>query len=209
LSYKEAGILLSGSFIAVTIWKFWQSRLPEALYLAAASIAFGFFMLSTHMHENHWFMLFPIFAMIAFQKPLFRKLFYLLSVVFFMNLLLHDPYLNALSRDFIPGPVMDLHYQQADSPIAKTFEEEGKGYVLQERAGRITIVGYFLTLLNAQAAVLLFFIWLIFFYKKRSFDSVFETKSFAPLHLLRSAVVILIFITLTSVEFMMKASRFL
>jgi Gpi18-like mannosyltransferase len=209
LSYKEAGILLSGSFIAITIWKFWNSRLPEALYIAAASIAFGFFMLSTHMHENHWFLLFPIFAMIAFKRSLFRKLFYLLSFVFFMNLILHDPYLNALTHDLIPGPVMDLHYQQGESPIAKTFEEEGKDYVLQERAGKITIVGYFLTLLNAQAAVLLFCTWLIFFYRDRSFDPILEEQSSAPLHILRSVIVVLIFVTVTSVQFMMKASRFL
>ena len=126
-----------------------------------------------------------------------------------LSFFLHDPYLNARARDFIPGPVMDLNYQQADSPIAKTFEQEGKGYILQERAGKITIVGYFLTLLNAQAAVLLFFIWLIFFYKERSFDAVVEVESFAPFHILRSTIVILIFVTLTSVQFMMKASRFL
>jgi Gpi18-like mannosyltransferase len=208
-SYKEVGILLSGSFIAITIWKFWQSDSSEALYLAAASIAFGFFMLSTHMHENHWFMMFPVFAMIAFRKPLFKKLFYILSGVFLANLLLHDPYLNYLIHDSVPGPSMDLRSQPADSPIARTFEQEGKAYVLQERTGKITIVGYFLTLLNAQAALIVFLIWLIYFYRTKSFDPVLEDQITARPAVLRSAIAIVLFVALTSLQFMMKASRFL
>ncbi len=208
-SYKEAGILLSGSFIAITIWKFWNSKSAEALYLAAASIAFGFFMLSTHMHENHWFMVFPVFAMIAFRKPVFRKFFYALSFVFIVNLLLHDPYLSYSIHDSVPGPAMDLRSQPSDSPIARTFEREGKGYVLQERTGRVTVIGYFLTLLNAQAALLLFILWLINFYRAKSFDPVLEDQTSAPPRLLRSAIAILLFVALTSVQFMIKASRFL
>jgi hypothetical protein len=208
-SYKEVGILLSGSFMAITIWKFWQSEAGEALYLAGASIAFGFFMLSTHMHENHWFMIFPAFAMIAFRKTLFKKLFYVLSAVFLFNLLLHDPYLNYLIHDSVPGPSLDLRSQPADSPIAQTFEQEGKGYVLQERTGKITIVGYFLTLLNAQAALMVFIIWLIYMYRTNSFDPILEDQATSQPAVLRSAIAIILFVALTSLQFMMKASRFL
>jgi hypothetical protein len=207
-SYKEVAILLTGSFIAITIWKFWYSSSMQALYLAAASLAFGFFMLSTHMHENHWFLFFPVFALVAFYQPRFKKLFYLLSCIFFVNLLVHDPYLNYLVHDSIPGPSIEFQ-RQTDSPIGRTFVQERKGYVLQERSGKITLVGYFLTLLNAQAALLLFIVWLLNFYQTKSFDSALENQKSSSLKLLHSAAALLLFVLLTSFQFMMKASRFL
>ena len=209
LSYKEVGILLSGSFIAITIWKFWQSSSPNALYFAAASMAFGLFMLSTHMHENHLFMFFAVFAMIAFYRPNLMKFFYLASCVFLINMLLHDPYLNYMVHDSVPGPAIEFQPHAEDSPIAKTFIEEGKGYVLQERAGKITLIGYFLTLLNAQAALLLFILWLLNFYQTKSFDPALEEPQSTSLKFLPSAIAILLFVALTSFQFMMKVSRFL
>lgn len=171
LSYKICGILFSGLFIIITLWKFWNSESRRALYFAAASMAFGFYILSTHMHENHLFGFFAIFALIAFRDVRFRRLFYLLSGVFLANLLLHDPYINYVVGNHVSARRLNLPFSSLeDSPIAKTFQQEGKSYVLLERSGKISVIRFFLTFLNAQLAVIIFVYWLLAYYKKRTFD---------------------------------------
>lgn len=62
----------------------------RAAILAAAAF-FSFFMLSTHMHENHLFVVLPLLAAAAPAGRAWRRLFVAVTVAVLMNLALHDP----------------------------------------------------------------------------------------------------------------------
>lgn len=69
---------------------------PMALLLALG-VSFSFFMLSTHMHENHLFLAIPlVLALVPFDRPgdrAFALLAGALTVGISLNLVLHDPVL--------------------------------------------------------------------------------------------------------------------
>lgn len=71
---------------------------PAAALLLALGIAFSFFMLSTHMHENHLFLALPLsIALLPFAPERSRAYAWLaglLSVGFLLNLVPHDPLLS-------------------------------------------------------------------------------------------------------------------
>lgn len=57
----------------------------------ASAVGFSFFMLSTHMHENHLFVVLPLLAAAAPAGRSWRRLFVAVTVAVLMNLALHDP----------------------------------------------------------------------------------------------------------------------
>jgi hypothetical protein len=173
VSFKAAGLALFGSFFLVTLVRLGRSREPRALYIAAASTAIGFFVLSTHMHENHLFGALPLLALAGLEARPARIVCVALSVTFLANLLLHDPFLTHLVRPYVPGPQLLLP-QQLDVP--KHLEEylTAQGYpgVAEEIRGETSLLGLLATLVNAQATVLLFAGWLAFACAGRGFDAV-------------------------------------
>jgi hypothetical protein len=67
---------------------------PQQILLLAAAVGFSFFILSTHLHENHMFTVIPLLApLLLFAGP-WRKLFIAVSLAVLLNLSLHDPALN-------------------------------------------------------------------------------------------------------------------
>lgn len=62
----------------------------QAAVLAAA-VGFAFFMLSTHMHENHLFVVLPLLAAASPAGRAWRRLFVAATVAVLLNLVLHDP----------------------------------------------------------------------------------------------------------------------
>jgi Gpi18-like mannosyltransferase len=68
---------------------------PDAGILAAA-VAFSFFILSTHMHENHLFTALPLLVLALPLGARWRTMFVLVSLALFLNLALHDPALPGL-----------------------------------------------------------------------------------------------------------------
>ena len=59
--------------------------------ILAAAVGFGFFMLATHMHENHLFVVVPLLAAALPAGPAWRRLFVAITIGVLLNLLLHDP----------------------------------------------------------------------------------------------------------------------
>jgi len=57
----------------------------------AAAVGFGFFMFSTHMHENHLFVALPLLAAALPAGRAWRRLFVALTLAVLLNLALHDP----------------------------------------------------------------------------------------------------------------------
>jgi hypothetical protein len=171
LDYEGAGLLLLAVFYLATLLLFWRTESEKGLRLGVASAAFGFFMLATHMHENHLFAAIPLLLLVGIEDALVRRFVLVLSAVFLVNMLLHDPWLTHLLRPLAPGPRLLLPQQRGLDPgFFAYFEAQGYPHLADQIRGETSLVGVVLTALNAQAAVVAFAFWLFAFYGRRSFD---------------------------------------
>jgi len=91
---------------------------PARILGLAFLVALGFFMLATHMHENHLFvaipLLLPLTALTGPKLAWTRGLFVALSAGVFLNLVLHDE--GVLKLTFLaagpPSGVMNEHVER-------------------------------------------------------------------------------------------------
>lgn len=122
LTAKHIGLGLFGIFTLVLLVRAWPwlrredsgPALDSGLFALAASIAAVFFYFSTHMHENHFFMVVPLTAALALRSRRWLWLFLGATLAAFLNVLLHD-----LEVTLVPpftwggaSPVMNLHLQR-------------------------------------------------------------------------------------------------
>jgi hypothetical protein len=192
ISYRLIGIALFGVFYLVSLLKFWKSNNENSLYYLSASVAFGFFMLSTHMHENHLFAFFPLLSMIYFYDKRLKWIYIMLTFTFLANMVLHDPFMTSL-RPFNTGTIL------------KIFHETGT-------REDMSLLRFFMTLINTQINILIFCYWIYYLYfKGRSFFNVnlFEKgiKLDQP-SLIKIAVIVILFISFTSIPFIVKSDHF-
>jgi len=69
----------------------------DALLAQASLVAAAFFMLATHMHENHLFLALPLLAPLLPRGRAWQLAYVALSVGVLLNLALHDPVLPGLA----------------------------------------------------------------------------------------------------------------
>ncbi len=111
LTPTTLGLGLFAIVYALLLWRILQieraraggrmplARGPEPLsearhwYLAAATIAFSFFVFSTHMHENHLFTILPFLVLLAATNRRWMILTLLVSLAVLVNMATHDYYL--------------------------------------------------------------------------------------------------------------------
>jgi hypothetical protein len=62
----------------------------EGAAILATAVGFSFFMLNTHMHENHLFMALPLLALALPAGSVWQRLFVAVSLGVLLNLVLHD-----------------------------------------------------------------------------------------------------------------------
>jgi hypothetical protein len=101
LSATGLGLLSFGALLLALLWL--ARRLARAggidaqqAAVLAAAVGFGFFMLSTHMHENHLFVALPLLAAALPLGGAWRRLFVGVTLAVLLNLALHDPLLPGL-----------------------------------------------------------------------------------------------------------------
>ncbi len=87
------GLVLLAAWSLFVLWSWWRSREDNSgsLYLPAAALVIGFFMLPAESHERY---LFPALAMLAPllpERPAVRWLFAALGLTLMLNLLWVDP----------------------------------------------------------------------------------------------------------------------
>jgi 4-amino-4-deoxy-L-arabinose transferase-like glycosyltransferase len=92
---RPIAALAAGSVIA---WALWRARRgPPAAVLAAGALAVhAYFTLEVQVHENHLYLALPFMAAAAAVLPRLRGPFYLVSIVFALNLFLF----YGFGRDF-------------------------------------------------------------------------------------------------------------
>ena len=93
LSYQAVGMLLFFPFWAMVCAAIWRSPGLVSKYLLCALLSFGFFMVITHMHENHLFTALPLLAIVAVTNRPLAWVYAGASLTLLTNMLLHDPYL--------------------------------------------------------------------------------------------------------------------
>jgi hypothetical protein len=96
LSASEIGLALFGAFYLVLLPIAWRWRGAGGIDTTratalAAGVAAAFFLLATHMHENHLFVAIPLLAATLPTCDGLRRYFVLVSLAVLLNLALHDP----------------------------------------------------------------------------------------------------------------------
>ena len=94
LSYQTVGTTLFCVLWATCLAALWwgKSDFPSR-YMLTALITCGFFVVVTHMHENHLHTTIAILAIVAFRDRRLTALYVALSATLLANMALHDPYL--------------------------------------------------------------------------------------------------------------------
>jgi hypothetical protein len=170
VSLKAVGLALFGALLLWTAVRLWRAADPRALYAAAATASLGFFVLATHMHENHLVLALPLLALAAPGQPRVRGVLAAASLASLANMLLHDPYLTHLARSALPGPHLLLPQQLGlHERLAGYLSAEGYPWLVEEIRGETSLPGLMATLANAQAHVALLAAWLLLL--RRGFDS--------------------------------------
>jgi ALG6, ALG8 glycosyltransferase family len=207
VTYEGLGIALFCVFLLVTLSYVWGSRDERGIRLGFASAAFGFFMLATHMHENHSFVALPLLLLVGVDDPRLRRFFLLVSGVLLANMLLHDPYLTHVVRPWVPGPRLHLPMVRGiDRGFFDYFLAQGYPHLVDQIRGETSLVGVVLTVLNAQVATLTFVWWLFTFYGRSSLEETLA-KPERPLPKRLVLPAVLLFVGVTSTLFFARAFR--
>ncbi len=91
LGYPNPRPWATASLIAAAGWALWrvrQSRDLPVMFACAAFIVHAYFVLGVQVHENHLYLAVPLLAGAAAVQPHLRSVFYGVSAVFALNLLL-------------------------------------------------------------------------------------------------------------------------
>ena len=162
LSWNTLALLLLGVFYLVVLVLLLRSREPGSLYVAAATVALGFFVLSTHMHENHLFYALPLLALVGAESRPARTMLIVLTVTMLANMTLHDPFLTDWARPHTPGLHVLLPSRlEPTLELQEEFARLGYPWIARQLRGESTLVALLATLVNAQAVVLTLAAWLL------------------------------------------------
>jgi Gpi18-like mannosyltransferase len=162
LSYQQAGVLLFGVFLAVTMAQLSRARSVDALPLAAAGTALGFLVLNTHLHENHLFAFLPLLSLVAFRERRLRWIYAAATATLLVNMVAHDPYLRFVIGPHLPGPSLTMPSAKwaVDATLAAHFVQHGYAHVVEVERGLTTWLRLALTFVGSEANVLLLMVWL-------------------------------------------------
>lgn len=206
ISYRILGLAFFGSYGLLVLVKYGRSQTTEALFRAAASLAFGFFMLSTHMHENHLFYFLPLLSLFCFEIKSLKLVYLSISLTLLLNMALHDPFLIYALKPYRLGPEVSIP-PQVDTlpPFLQTFAENGQIQYLELTKGGASLARLLLTLMNSQLNVLLFLYWTFTLLRCPNLDEPFSEAYHSPKRMF--ALIALLFLAATAGLFLSRIMR--
>ena len=96
LTATQTGIGLFGISCVTLCWTVYHRHkvqkgmlLPSQILAVAAMVGFSFFIVSTHLHENHLFTVVALLSPLVLEHRVWRNLFILVSIAVFINCWLH------------------------------------------------------------------------------------------------------------------------
>ncbi|HEY3119287.1 MAG TPA: hypothetical protein VGL15_01595 [Vicinamibacteria bacterium] len=180
LAPETIGLVLFVAFFALTLARLWRSTDARAPRLACAGVALAFFVLSTHMHENHLFAFLPLVASLGLEDRRLRRVYLVVSATFLANMVLHDPYLGSVLGAYTVGPSVVLRQPVALDPnTARYLAASGYDHLVGELT-RPTSAGWIaLTVANSLVNVAVFVWWVATFLAPRSFDAALAERPVA------------------------------
>jgi len=206
LSGTTLALLLFGGLYLAVLVLLVRSREPRSLYVAGATVAFGFFVLSTHMHENHLFYALPLLALLGAESRPVRILLLILTATMLANMTLHDPFLTDWARPNTPGPSVLLPSRLQPTPeLQELYTRLGYPWIARQMRGEMSVAGLVATLVNAQAVVLTLIGWLVVLWRAGLDHTLRLTSWPAPRWFWPMAAA---FVVVTSVPFVAHALRF-
>ncbi len=145
VTYKAVGIVAFVVIQSLLIVKVVKHRDRGLLLAVAAAMPLVFFMVSTHMHENHMYGVFPLMAMVCMRSRRATVVYVLLSVTFLANMVLHDEYITG---GYLHGVAVDPGAAVGLADAAET-------------AAKMPLVLQRLTVINSVANTLIFAWWMV------------------------------------------------
>jgi hypothetical protein len=172
ISYKHIGIMLFLGFFLIAAYKYWKSTSEGAIYFFSASVALGFFALSTHMHENHLFHFLPLCAIFAGAIRRIRWIYFLATVTVLTNMALNDPFLMHSLKDYRIGPQITIPWidPAPESPAIDYYTLHGQPWIAEQVKGETSFPWLAAATVNSQINVLIFAFWLFAFFTSGNFD---------------------------------------
>jgi hypothetical protein len=181
LAPETVGTVLFVAFFALSLLRLRRSQDARALRLACAGLALAFFVLCTHMHENHLFPFLPLVASLGLEDRRLRLAYALVSATFLANMALHDPYLGSVLAAHAPGPAVTLHQPVAQDPAAVRYlAASGYRHLLDELTRPAPVGWIVLTFANSLVNVAVLVWWIATFLVPRSFDAALAAGRPAP-----------------------------
>lgn len=114
------GLFYLGVLFLARRWHGHDGIPPARILGLAFLVALGFFMLATHMHENHLFvaipLLLPLTALAGPKRTWTRRLFVALSLGLFFNMALHDEGVLEITS-LASGPASALMNKHVERPF--------------------------------------------------------------------------------------------
>lgn len=101
-TYQTIGILTFGVFSIFITWLLTRRR---AVFLTAAALALGLYMLLTQMHERYMFPVLALLALAGILQPRLWLLYLMLSITFFFNLITIAPFTPLLGTNLVAAQV--------------------------------------------------------------------------------------------------------
>ena len=180
LPWSVISVVLFGTLYIAVLVLLARSREARSLYVAAATVSFGFFVLSTHMHENHLFITLPLMALAGAESKGLRVAVCVLSATMLANMMLHDPLLTHWARALTPGPTLLLPQVPAPpADLLRRFTDLGYPWIASQMRGETTVIGSLATMANAQVVVLALFAWMAALLRARSFDPLLTAREWS------------------------------
>jgi hypothetical protein len=161
LSYQQAGMLLFGFWLAITMIALWRSERTDALLLAAAGTALGFFVLNTNLHENHLFCFLPLLSLAVSRQRSLRWFYATATATLLLNMVAHDPCLRVVIGPQLPGPRLTLPETSValDEGVQAYLVRHGYRHLIELEQGPTTLVRLALTLVGSEGNLLLLVAW--------------------------------------------------
>jgi hypothetical protein len=102
LTYRQGATILTLLVMAYGLWRTNPYGRDGELSAMAAYVAFGWFMVTTRAHENHYVFVLPLLVMATPRSRFAWVVFWLLTLTQLLNMTLHDFGLQELRASWLP-----------------------------------------------------------------------------------------------------------